>query len=75
MYLGNHYLVGKVTKLKNPIGIMKKNYIKNNENNDNNKRNDISVETIFKEKVWFNIRPTPMLNNNNDLQDKILKQI
>ena len=61
MYVGNHYILGKLVKLKNPIALLKKERgivsIKETK--------EIHLVTIFKEKIFFNVRPTPKLNSYN----------
>jgi hypothetical protein len=56
--IGNHQLIGKKIKLKNPILLCKKG-IKNPNNNNN-----ISILKIIEYKILFNTRPIPMLNEN-----------
>lgn len=75
MHIGNHYLLGKIVQLKNPLILCKKVRvkkdvdiveIKNDNNHNNNNENDtivteINIEKTYKTKIVFNTRPTPKL--------------
>lgn len=53
--IGNHILVGKKSELKNPFILCSKCH-----QNDNK----IKILNIIKNKISFNLRPTPILLNN-----------
>jgi len=54
--IGNHQLIGKKIKLKNPILLCKKRI------KDNNNKNNITILKIIEYKILFNTRPIPILN-------------
>jgi hypothetical protein len=55
--IGNHILVGKKMELKNPFILCSKCH-------KNEKDNKIKILNIIKNKISFNLRPTPILSNN-----------
>ena len=55
--IGNHILVGKKSALKNPFILCSKCH-------KNEKENKIKILNIIKNKISFNLRPTPILINN-----------
>ena len=57
--IGNHILVGKKTPIKNPFILCSKCHKSDNEN-----ENKIKILNIIKNKISFNLRPTPILLNN-----------
>ena len=57
--IGNHILVGKKVALKNPFILCSKCQKTSNE-----KENKIKIVNIIKNKISFNLRPTPILFNN-----------
>ncbi len=57
--IGNHIIVGKKSALKNPFILCSKCH-KNDTENNNNK---IKILNIIKNKISFNLRPTPILFN------------
>ena len=56
--IGNHILVGKKSALKNPFILCSKCH-----KNENEKDNKIKILNIIKNKISFNLRPTPILFN------------
>ena len=56
--IGNHILVGKKSALKNPFILCSKCH-----KNVNEKDNKIKILNIIKNKISFNLRPTPILFN------------
>ena len=54
--IGNHILVGKKAALKNPFILCSKCH-------KNEKDNKIKILNIIKNKISFNLRPTPILFN------------
>ena len=57
--IGNHILVGKKTPIKNPFILCSKCHKSDNEN-----ENKIKILNIIKNKISFNLRPTPILLND-----------
>ena len=57
--IGNHILVGRKSTLKNPFLLCSKCH-KGDKDNDNK----IKIVNIIKNKISFNLRPTPILSNN-----------
>ena len=57
--IGNHILVGRKTSLKKPFILCSKCKKSDNEN-----ENKIKIVNIIKNKISFNLRPTPILLNN-----------
>ena len=55
--IGNHILVGKKSELKHPLILCSKCH-------KNEKDNKIKILNIIKNKISFNLRPTPILSNN-----------
>ena len=55
--IGNHILVGKKSVLKNPYILCSKC-----KRSDNEKENKIKIINIIKNKIMFNLRPTPILD-------------
>ena len=57
--IGNHILVGRKIALKKPFILCSKCKRSDNEN-----ENKIKIVNIIKNKISFNLRPTPILLNN-----------
>ena len=55
--IGNHILVGKKSAMKNPFILCSKCHKGDNEDK-------IKILNIIKNKISFNLRPTPILLNN-----------
>lgn len=55
--IGNHILTGKRSKLKDPFLLCSK--VKKNSNKE--EENKIHIINVIKEKICFNLRPTPIL--------------
>ena len=54
--IGNHIIVGKKSALKNPFILCSKCQKSDNENN-----NKVKILNIIRNKISFNLRPTPIL--------------
>ena len=57
--IGNHILVGKKSELKNPFILCSKC-----KKSEDERENKIKIVNIIKNKISFNLRPTPILFNN-----------
>ncbi len=61
MNIGNHQILGKKTKLKNPILVCQKVISSNTIDHKSTSENKIKIVKIITDKIFFNSRPTPIL--------------